>query len=245
MAIYETVNDIINNALVEVGLDPVNDVFESNDSSVRQMRFLLSNAGRSLLTFNYAWRDLIKEHVFTTVEGDGAYALPTDFGYMIPQTNWNRTAAVPTFGPLSPQDWQYLEGRNLSSQRLYISFRLQDGKFRVYPNDPETAGQELAYEYVRNTWVRSNDGAQFFTSPQASNDVVLYQPVMIKQLLKAMWLEAKGFDSRTAREEFKAIFLTISAQDDSAPVLNAGSWGRSYPYLDSFYNTPDTGYGTY
>ena len=102
---YWNAGQIINQALVEVGLESVQDPFTSSDNAHKQMVALLNAAGKELVRM-FQWQSLARKHVIDTPapSGDGVYDLPEDFAYMIPQTHWNETDAVPLFGPTSPAD---------------------------------------------------------------------------------------------------------------------------------------------
>src|SRR5690348_1694823 len=106
MSLYDTVANVLSDTAVELGLGEVSDVYGSTDANIVQLRTLLKRVGRSLAK-QRAWKQLIKEHTFTTTN-TSTYDLPTDFGAMIDQTGWNRTQRRP-LGVLSPQEWQYLE----------------------------------------------------------------------------------------------------------------------------------------
>lgn len=242
---YWTANEILTQVGVEVGLDFTNDPFASSDKAYVQLRYLMDAAGKELLRM-YPWKDLAKKYDISTPSpmGDGVYDLPPDFAYMIPQTNWNKTDQVPVFGPISPQDWSYLEGRGLVSSTIYISFRLQNRKFRVFPNDQEIAGKDIFFEYISDWWVDRQDGT-FTDRVIEGTDIVIYPAILMTKFVKTKFLEAKGFDSTKARDDFVEMLDSITGQDKSAPVLNAGGWGRTFPYLDSWYNLPDSGYGRF
>lgn len=244
MAIYDDVQTIINATAVEVGLAPAADVLATADKSFRQLRYLMDAAGQELVLL-HQWTELEEEHAITTDAADsGDYALPTDFAYMIPQAGWDRTNRTPMQGPLSAQDWQYLKGRNLSAQTIYVTFRLKQGKFHVYPDDPVPDALDLRFEYIRNTWLEKFDEETTkYTAINATTDIVLYPPILMRKLLKTKFLEAKGFDSQKARDDFLLAWEAATGQDGSAPILNAGS-RRGFPLLDIYRNTPDTNYGT-
>lgn len=243
MAIYETCNQIINDAAIELGtaIEEQADVFASTDIGYLQLIALCNACGRQLLR-EVIWAELTKEHSIVT-DGSGDYALPSDWGYMIPQTDWDQTNGIELFGPLSPQGWQYLEGRGLSAQTIYASFRIRTGYVSIYPQN--TTGKTLAFEYVRNTWCSDDEaGTTWYDRLQDSTTIVRYPPVLFVKLLKAKYLEAKGFDSQKARDEYNILFDAITGQDKSAPILNAGRPRTGHPYLDPHRNIPDTGYGS-
>ncbi len=243
MARYATATDIINRVAVEIGLVPDTDPVGSTDVTFVQLTGLLNAAGQELVEMN-AWQALRGVYEFTTADGDtGVYDLPSDFAYMIDQTGWDMSNTVPIGGPLSPQIWSYLLGRDLVSQTIYASFRLVDGTFNLFPQPPPV-GVDIRFEYQSRNWVLEA-GVAGTTKDQvtAGSDTVLYEPRVIINFLKVKWQDAKGFDSTAARMDFDNIFNGRVGRDKGAPILNAGNGVRWPPYLNAWYNTPDTGYG--
>ncbi len=240
---FDSATDIINDAAAEVGVSPVSDPYSSSNQVFQQMKSLINSAGRELVRY-HRWEQLSAEHQITTQATDsGDYPLPDDFSYMVDQTGWERKENVPLWGPLSAQDWQYLLGRDLVSYTIYASFRIAQGLFRLFPQPPPD-GLDIHYEYVSRNWVQ--DGADPNTNKSKatiSSDVILYEPILIVKFLKAKYLEAKGFDSTAARNDFVLEFDAITGQEKGAPILNAAILGREFPYLEPYRNLPDTGYG--
>jgi hypothetical protein len=235
----------MNRAAVEVGLPPSSDPFNSTDQAFIQMRYLLQTMGEELVVA-HPWELLTKEHQFTTADTDtGNYALPADFYYMINQTGWERSQNVPLFGPLSPQDWTYLLGRDLVSATIYATFRLKDGEFSIFPQPPPD-GLDVNYEYISKNWIESGQQANVFTDQiTAGADVPQFDRTLISRGLKMKYLEAKGFDTTKAQDDFNQSFNFLTGFDKAADILNAGRGGRGFPYLDGRYNTPDTKFGNW
>ena len=243
MARLLTANDIINRAAVEVGLvkavDPVGDL----DETFVQLTELLTSAGQEMVEL-HPWQILVKEfQIVTTDQDTGTYDLPDDFSYMIDQTGWEHSNRVAMGGPLSPQDWTYLKGRDLISQSIYASFRLVDNKFDIYPQEPVPNGLDINFEYIGRNWVQEQNQGPLKDMITIGTDVVLYEPIMIIKFLKCKFLEAKGFDPSSARNEFENMFNSRTGKDTGAPILNASNNSRGFPYLHPYYNTSDTGYG--
>jgi len=245
MARIETANQIINDAALDVGLSPDPDPVGSADQNFVQMTGLLSSAGRELVEL-HPWQTLEKEYSFNT-DDDGAtgvYDLPADFSYMIDQTGWDNTNKLPVGGPLTVQDWAYLRGRDLASSTIYVSFRLLDGNMRIFPQPPPS-NLEISFRYIQRNWA----GDFGSTTPNqdrilVGSDVVFYEPILITKFLKAKFLEAKGFDSTAARLEFENMMVSRTGKDTGAPILSASGPGTRFPYLNPYYNTPDTNYGS-
>ena len=243
MARFQTANDIINRVLVEVGLSPVPDAYASADPAVVQLQYLLNTAGQELIE-EYPWAVLTRSKQITTQLGDsGSYALPDDYAYMIDQTGWERSQNVALMGPLSAQQWTYLLGRDLVNSTIYASFRLFDNTFNLFPQPPPV-GLDVNYEYISRNWVKAGNQANTYRdNVQVSSDVALYPPILISRLLKLRFMQARGFDTTLANNEYDNALQTWKGKDNSAPILNAGGGGGGFPYLESYRNTPDTGYG--
>ncbi len=243
---YKTINQIVNQIAVETGIaKPAVDVFSTNDVAFSQLVVLANACGYELLE-EAVWEILVKEHAIVTESTDsGDYDLPDDFAYMFNQTSWDRTNKVPIIGPLSGQDWQYLEGRDLVSHTIYASFRLIEGIYRIFPQPPPD-GLNLHFEYISRNWVRvSTDPDVFADEVTVASDVVMYEPVLFERLLKVRFLEARGFDTTAAASRYDKALQNWTGRDKAAPVINAGRSRSGIPYLDSLYSTPDTGYGSF
>ena len=250
MARYETANTIINDTALEVGLVPVNDVYSSQDENFTQLRGLLTVSGRELIQLN-DWS--ILEDVFDlntstsspasgTPPDNGLYDLPEDFSHMIDQTGWNRDGNVPVGGPLSPQVWSTLVGRDLGSTTIYASFRLTENQIRLYPN-PAPEDTDLSFMYQSRNWVLEEAGTRK-DRPSLNTDIILFDPILIGKYLKVKWLSAKGLDITIASRELDNMFNSITGKDKGGQVLNAGG-GVDFPYLNPWRNMSDTGYGAF
>lgn len=238
-----TATKILNQVAAETGTEPVTDPYASTDPTFVQMRYLLNVAGDELVTM-YPWENLVHEHAINTLDGDsGDYPLPSDFCYMMDQTGWDRTNRVPLFGPQSPQDWQYLLGRQLASSTIYASFRINEGLFKIFPQPPPV-GLDIHFEYMSCNWVSNGEFPPTYNNEvTAGTDTPLFDRTLISRYLKVKMLSAKGFDSSKAQDDFNQVFANMTGQDKGAPLLNAGGWSRGFPYLDTYRNLPDTGYG--
>ena len=243
MARFESANTILNRTALEVGLLTVTDPVSSTDEAYRQLRGLLDGAGQEMVEL-HPWQVLTDVFEFTTsVPPDtGTYDLPEDFAYMIDQTGWDKSNRVAIGGPLSAQDWSYLDGRDLVSQSIYASFRLVDNKFDLYPQPPPD-GLQIRFEYIKRNWVVEADKTTFRDTIGQGSDIVLYEPILIIKFLKVKFLQAKGMDALPAINEFERMMDSRTGKDTGASILSASNNSRGFPYLHPYYNTGDTGYG--
>jgi len=235
-----TAAEVINQAALECGLLPVADPYVSTDPAFVQMCGLLNTAGRALGQL-YPWEQLRKSHQITTDALDtGSYELPDDFYYMINQTGWELTNRYPLLGPSSPQEWAFLNGRGLISSTIYVVFRMNAGEFQIYPNDPVVDGLDINFDYISRYWVAADPGPTGTASKATvSTDIILYEQELIACLLKVKWLDAKQFNSDSAKAEFQQLLDSYTGKNTGAKILNAGSYPTGFPYLNIFNNVPD------
>jgi hypothetical protein len=241
---FKTINQIVNQVALETGIPKQSDIFASNDPATAQLIALSNACGYELLQ-DEAWEGLARLKEFTTQSGDdGKYDLPDDFAYILNQTAWDRTNNVPLGGPLSAQEWEALQGRDLVSSTIYATFREVENQFWIYPQPPKV-GIDIAYEYTSRNWVNVNGtGTAFSDEVTNSADTVLYEPHLFERLLKMRFLEARGFDTSMAAAQYEKSFVSWAGKDKGGPVLNAGRRHSGIPYLDGLYNTPDSGFGS-
>jgi len=234
---------VINGVAAEVGLTPVADPYQSADASFIQMTYLLNTAGKELSVMR-SWNVLRREHTFTTAVVDtGDYALPVDFRRIYDRTAWDRTNDEPLVGPLSPQEWAALKGRDTPNISI-LSFRLMDGEFSVYPHNPVGVIRNVAYEYVSNYWVLNADGTTYQKEATTGTDIVVFDDLLIGRYLKLKFLIARGLDATAAQDDFNQIFDIIGSQEKGGRTLNAGRSHGTFPLINPIDNLGDTGYGS-
>jgi len=246
---FQSANQLIDRVSVEVGLGTNESAYTSNDAALQQLTYMLDTAGQELLRMNQ-WQQLQKIHSFLTDSGPdasptGVYDLPADFDHMIDQTQWDQTNRLPIYGSLSPQDWEYLEGRQLANSTIYASFRKREGKMYMFPSPPPD-GLTIQFEYMSRGWVESTVDTEtpYQDHVQVGSDIVQYDPPLVISFLKLKFFEARGFDTTKAEGAFNRAFAAACSSDTAAPVLNVSGNLRRYPYLNSWSNLPDTNYGS-
>lgn len=148
---FDTAGNLINDAAVELGLSSTSDAYASTDANFVRLRTLLKSLGRELWRLRQ-WTYLQQIHTFITVSGTPRYALPTDFGSLIDQTMWNRTARLPAGAFLSPQEWEYLRAQ-MTGVTINVIPRLTQNQLWLFPDASTPGSYVLAYEYVSKFWV--------------------------------------------------------------------------------------------
>jgi hypothetical protein len=214
-----TAGQILNMVATEAGLAEASDPYASTNAYFVQLRSLLKTAGDEIGKAR-DWTVLVKE---ATLTGDGvttSFALPADFLRMKDDSGWNRSTGF-SLGLTSSQQWQALKARTVTGT-VTTRYRLQQGRMVFY--EAPAAGT-VAYEYVSRYWVAS-DGASAADSyfPAASGDRVMFEPLMVMRLVKAKFLQAKGFDSSAAFAEYQQA-LNDAGNLEPAPTLSLHGGG--------------------
>lgn len=234
---------ILNNVADEMAIDiSTSDPYSGSLEGDRQLRALLSTAGRELLSM-YDWQILRKVYEFTTTPTDtGNYALPTDWSRIMNQSGWDTSEELPLYGPLSPQQWSTLVSRAVVSTTT-LGFRITGGEILIYPYNPVGVTRTLRFEYVSNTWVLADDGITFKTAPNSPSDLILYDQTLTEKLLKYKWLQAKGFDATAAWQDFQDRYDALTGQEKGATILSTNCTGGGFPLINAWRNTSDTNFG--
>lgn len=258
---YDTAGSICNKVAIECGLAKAADPFQSTDPNFNQLTGLLGTVGLELL-HSYQWQNLIQTYQFTTGSqvtdssgnnvtdssgggvidssdtSSGIYPLPADFDSMIDQTGWAQNYHWPLRGPYSAQVWQMLV--NYPAVGIYLGFRIEDNTVMVWP--PNNTGQNISFKYMSRCWVVDGTSGKIKDVVSQSSDIVQFDWILVVKLLKVRWLEAKGFDTTAAANQFNAAWdTTVGKNIGAAPPLDLARSAR-FPYL-SGYNVPDLGFG--
>lgn len=237
----KTVLWIIQQSMVEMGLNKPAEVVISQDLTVLQMLAMLDRAGNDLV-LGYPWEHLDKEFLFNTSEAvqsaDGKtfnVKLPSDWSYALDQTQWDRTNHWPLLGPKTAQEWQWLKGGLLSSGPR-IRYRLRLGQLELFPTD--SIDSVIAMEYISDGWVQSSELENtYYNSPQSDSDLVLFDPWVISAYLKLKFWEAKGLDTTSYTKDFVGVWEARIGKSKGAPVLTLAPRARSM--LIGVNNIPD------
>jgi hypothetical protein len=175
-----TILQIVNDIQRELGIPTTDQAVGSSDLTTRQLLRYAFRTGRELQS-RYQWSQLIKEHTITLVDSQANYALPEDMDYQHFRTYWDRTNEWELVGPLSPQEWQWLQSGSVTSFPRK-RFRIQgfaDKQFYIDPTpDSSEAGNTLVFEYQTRTWIRPTvwvTSTSFGADAYCFNDGNIYQ----------------------------------------------------------------------
>lgn len=247
MARRMTAGDIVKEALALQGL-PVPQAVASNTNDVtcRQMWAQLRTQGRRLCkpTRTYRWQVLTREWQLPTVPGTTKYQLPADFDSFKDSTGWNATSRLPLLGPATDTQWQTLKARALGSSTLGVVYRIAEDQFEIQ-SSPSVA-QTLSILYTSRNWVRTVSSTPaapvYIDAPAEDGDVVLFDPEMMVAAVQMGFMVAKGFDTSVIAATLEGLIEAAIDADTDAPMLQIAHT-VGYPFLNTQFNTPDTGYG--
>lgn len=247
MAQYDTVANIVGDVATELGLGTIVVDFASGDPNVLQLLKLLTTVGRGLM-LRYPWLQQKTDYSFVTTSAT-VYNLPADFSAYVNQTGWNRSTRQPLV-TLSPQQWEMMKAV-LANSSFPVFFRpgfasAATGLPTLELMATPTAGQTIAFEYTSRLWVRpAGASPTFLDAPTATTDTIRFDSQLATRALRTAWLEAKGFDSTAARQDYEEMLEAVrSANVQAAPVLSLNGAGSGYNRLLDGSNVPDSGFGS-
>ena len=180
---------IVQGAVNRLGLPPLSAVVTSTDTTAVEMQALAQAEGKELAA-RAEWKILTKEQVFSATNAAAqAGGLPSDLGWIIPETLFNRTLRRKFSGPLNQEEWQYIQA-NLTTL-VWPAFRVRGTSLLITPSP--SAGDIIAYEYVSNQWCQSSGG-----TPQSAwgddSDTALIDEELHTLGLIWRFKKAKGLD---------------------------------------------------
>lgn len=237
---FTSVKDILNRIALECGLNDSDSPLSSSSQEFKQIKTHANSAAEELINLR-PWQALVVTHTIKVLKSDsGRYPLPNGFGYMIPQTQWDKTDQTKLNGALSPQLWteQHVQNRT----PLQLQFRTKQKMLEIFPVPPPN-DHNLQFDYVSKLWLESTDGKTRHGKITNDDSLLCLLPANLVAIsAKAKFKEAQGMDSKAARSEFATNYFSGASQDDSAPLLNAGGRAPSFRLINAD-NLPENGYG--
>lgn len=199
---------IVNDAQAVLNLPITTTVVTNTGDTQRQLLRLCNMAGRELARA-HAWQALLTEQTFTTVAAElQTHVIPSDFGWVVDDTLWNRTTTDRIWGPLSSQAWQAQKamGTTLSESQ----FRIRANAFYFLPTP--SASQTIAYEYASKYWCEDSGGTDQ-EKWAADTDVPRVDEYLVTLGLIWRWKSAKGLDYSQERDEYEREVAQAKARD--------------------------------
>ncbi|MGC3959570.1 MAG: hypothetical protein QM813_16970 [Verrucomicrobiota bacterium] len=206
-------------------------VGNTDDTAVILLR-LANRAGMTLA--RKPWSELQTEYAFSTVASTASYALPSDYGWFINDTAWDRTNYWNIRGSLSPQMWQiYKSGLAAASPRS--RFRVKLGRLYIDPTPSSTVS--MVIEYVSNKWV--TDGVTTYTSYTADSQTSIFDEYAIELDLTWRFLARKGLAYAEEKAEAEREIDKIIGRNTPSNSMNMAGVRTPWPPMPT---VPITGY---
>jgi len=171
--------------------------------------------------------------------GKDQYDFPSDFQYLINRTGWDRSRKWELVGPVTAQEWQFLESGYPATGFLY-RYRIMQGKIFYHPI-PESVSN-IAFEYYTNQWCTSASGVGQ-TQFAADDDVPLLQDFLLTLGLKWRFLAAKSLGYAQELRTYEDAVERAMARSGSGRDLSLDA-RAGFMRLVDLRNVTDSGYGS-
>lgn len=171
--------------------------------------------------------------------GSQSYSFPSDFGYFIQQTMWDRAFRWQLLGPLEAQEWQVLKS-GISPTGPRRRFRIMGNQFYIDPV-PSSVTTEV-FEYYSNSWCQSA-GQALQTIWTADTDYYVLDDDAFILGLKWRYLAAKKLDYQEEYNSWTMRTERLMARNGGNRTLPLNATAAGVNFLNN-NNVPDTGYGS-
>lgn len=185
-----TLLSVVESACDRLNLPRPTTVMTNTTETVRALRGFAQEEGKEL-SRRVGWNKLTKEHTFTTLAAadQGANSMPSDLGWIKPETMYNRTSRRKVVGPIDETQWQQTQASLVTW--VNPAFRIRGGTILITPTP--SAGQTVAYEYVSNQWCEAAAGTDQ-SAWAADTDVALLDEELFTLGLVWRFRKAKGLE---------------------------------------------------
>lgn len=174
------------------------------------------------------------------------YAFPSDFAYLIQQTEWDRNFRWQLLGPINAQEWQVIKS-GISPVGPRMRFRIFNNCFNINPVGSASTifTDTIVFEYVSKNWVATSAApttpAQ--TAYQLDTDVSLIDEDLLTLAVKWRFLRSKGLSYDDEYEQYQDKYNRTIGRDASSRNLPLNARAGGVRLLSS-QNVPDTGFGS-
>lgn len=232
-----TLLSIVQNVAKEAGFSAPASVIGNSDDTAVLILALATRAGKLLA--RKTWEVLQKEYTFSTVASTASYAFPSDLGYFLDYTIWDRTQFWALRGSLSAQDWQtYKSGLQSTTPRQ--RFRIKGGLIFIDPTP--SAVSSMVIEYLSNLWVApaATPTVGSKTAFTVDTDVSLFDETAIEMDTLWRFLSRKGLAYAEEKQEALDHIAELFGNDaPRMPIDFGGDYDYPWPPLPTM---PSTGY---
>ena len=232
----------VQQACTHLSLPVPTGVYNLTDETALAMGAHANTAG-VLISEAHDWEQLRLPY---TITGDGvrtAWDLPQNFSRFVDNTGWSLGMRRPV-AVLNAQQWYQVMAWLSHTFYAQPACRILADQlaFLVAPAN----GEQIIFEYVDSNWVIDQDNVM--TLKQIANkngDQPRFDWLLMALAIKTKWLEGKGMDTTASQADFNDRLLQLTQHDKLGQVLTlSGPYPTGYRYLDNYYNTPPSFFGT-
>jgi hypothetical protein len=228
--------DICQNAAEEIGFDaPTSIIGNSDPTAVRLLR--LAHRTGAILA-KKPFEVFIKEHTFTTSDGEPQYDLPSDYRSLVPNTIWNQTTNKQVW-KISPRMWSYEKSAMTGAYEDRFRMLGDDAGpnigARITIHPVPSAVETIYFQYYSKNWLTS--AGTEYSEFQSDNDTVIFDEDVFEMGVIWRLLKSLGQPYFEEKTEFDRELEIHLAQDGATEELHADG---NFPALS---NIPETGFG--
>lgn len=209
------------------------------DPAILQLIHLFYEVGRDLVS-RRCWPNLKRTYTFTTVNGDSAYALPSDYYCSLLDTAWDTTNRWKLRGPQTDAAFQELKW-GYAPISVWSSYRIfgRDGtdQFELQPVPGDAF--DMQFDYISNAWI--NNAGTWGTTVTSDSATVAFDDGLMLLGLSAAWDMNKGLEDSEYRRQYEKLISVANARWNGSfksslspdmrrwlyPNVSEGSWNLS------------------
>lgn len=233
----------------DVGIRGLDSLVSNTEPHAQALLTQINQSGNNLAmkrnAFSQGWSALTREVVFETVPEQDEYPFPEDFNFLVNGTLWDRSEYQPSYGPLTPKEWQLTKSGLVGNTSIYYNYRIRGtstGPGRSLFLDPTPGPGEirtLVYEYVSWNWLASSDNQTFRRRVREDLDTPLFDEQLMIMDLNWRFREARGLSYAPQLAQFEMLRDEYFGRDTGSRDIKL-----SPDHISPFYaNIPETGFG--
>lgn len=211
---------MINRVQRRAGLQVSSAVVASTDPTVLKLLELANMEGEDLAN-EHPWVILQKIETHDALAAEDQGALTTIAADLNPKwgirtnTMWNRNEDRPVIGPLSPREWQDIEGTGVDPTPYY--FRVIGGNLHINP--APALNDVIAFEYISKNWCEDSGGTDQ-AAWAADDDVGILDEDIMARGVYWRWRAEEGYDYTQAFDDYQKRLQEWKDRDGGKAVLN-------------------------
>ena len=227
-----TLKEMLDNVLLESGMDTESIYATSTEDSVRRLMRLANRSARRIAT-GHAWQALRRTYTFsltTALE----YVLPVDFRELISDTTFVDSYVHGVDMRTRPEQWRYLQV-NVTGTGPRYRMRIMGNVIHVY--QPQS-GDEISFEYTSDYPVLDTDQETTQKLFDADTDTWRLDDDLLEMDIIWRYKKLLGLqDWQVDHAEFKTYDRTVKGQEAGAKTIygvDGSEMPNTEPYTDLY-----------